>query len=544
MPGTPVEYTRPMKGGVRIQAQGGAWRLLSVQEAVVEASQNLDRGDPESALRLLEQVVKREPHLPAVRYLIGVAQVRQKSYELGISNLQKAVQADAGNVDYLVSLGNALMAERPRDAIPCLSRAAELGSLNPGVYADLAVLLFNVANFEEALRICDLGITICGPHPRIVWNRGVVLEALSRIEESLECLQAAHAQLGEDVNLIGNIGKLLRDLGRLEESRSYLERAVALAPGSSEAHRNLGLTLLLAGDYGDGFRENEWRWGTRNFAGRRPDFPQPAWDGRDLEGRRILLYAEQRAGDVIQFVRYVDFARARNGRVILWVPQSLVRLMAGLPGCEISAQQDELPEFDVHCALLSLPHLAETVLGRIPPPASFVVPPEMKRKWRELLGRLGGQRPGKRAGIVWAGSGAHPNDRNRSFACRLFEPLLDIPDVQWFSRQVGPAGTQLAEPGIQGRIVDLAPDLTDYAETAAAISQLDLVISADTSVAHLAGSLGAPVWMLTPFAPDWRWLLEREDSPWYPSMRLFRQKIADDWGSVFDSVAVALRRPA
>jgi hypothetical protein len=153
-----------------------------------------------------------------------------------------------------------------------------------------------------------------------------------------------------------------------------------------------------------------------------------------------------------------------------------------------------------------------------------------------------GQKTGTRIGIAWAGAPAHRNDRNRSFACFLLAPLLEIPRLQWFSLQVGPAVAQLAEPGIQGKINDLAPRLTDYAETAAAISQLDLVITADTSVAHLAGSLGTPVWMLTPFAPDWRWLLGREDSPWYPGMRLFRQRVAGDWPGVMHDVAAALRQ--
>lgn len=526
------------EGVMRIEQQTRTSRQRSVEEAVALASQHLDRGDTQAALELLEKIAKCAPDLPAVRYLLGLAQLRQKSYDLAIFNLQKAVRADDHNINYLIALGEALSAQRPLEAIAHLARAVELGSDNPAAYTNLSGLLLSTHQAGDALRVCDLGAAACGPYPNLMWNRGIALESLSRYEESLGSLQLADALLPQDYRLIYNIGNVLRSMGRLAESRAYLDRAVALSPDSSIAHYNLGLSLLLAGEYHDGFRENEWRWGIPHFAEHRPDFPQPAWDGQELQGRRILLLSEQGAGDIIQFIRYAGFAQGRGGRVILSVPQPLVRLMHWLGNWEISAKEATPPDFDVFCPLQSLPHLAATELDSIPSPATFTVPSDIKRKWSELLG----EKIGKRVGVVWAGSESHSNDRNRSLACRLFEPLLEIPQVEWFSLQVGPSTAQLAELGIQGRIRDLAPELTDYAETAAAISQLDLVITVDTSVAHLAGSLGTPVWMLTPFAPDWRWLLDRDDSPWYPSMRLFRQKAPGDWENVISSVAAALRQ--
>ncbi|MGD1073611.1 MAG: tetratricopeptide repeat protein [Bryobacteraceae bacterium] len=526
-----------MRTAVRVKERSGAWRQLSLGEVIAEASLHLERGDNDRALNLLEKAAQHAPRVPVVRYLLGVAQVRHKRYRDARSNFERAVEADEGNSDYQVALGVALMEQRPLDAIQHLSRAVELGSKKPEAYSKLATLFADSQKPEEALRICDLGLAAHRAHPGILASRGVALTALGRSEEALECLQKVEALLPQDHWTMIVMAGILLDLGRLPEARTCMERACALEPDSAEAHFNLGLTLLLAGDYLEGFREYEWRWRMRKLA-ERAVLPQPAWDGSELEGRRILLLTEQGAGDTIQFVRYVNFVRARGGRAILPTPAPLVRLMGWLEGVEVAPLDLPLPPFEVQCHLLSLPRLAATDKDSVPPPAEFVVPPKMKQKWSGILG----ERTGIRVGIVWAGTAAHKNDRNRSIACRQFAPLTEIPLVQWFSLQVGPAVAQLAEPGTQGKIRDLAPELTDYAETAAAISQLDVVITVDTSVAHLAGSLGAPVWVLIPFAPDWRWLLERDDSPWYPGMRLFRQQVAGDWESVMNSVANALRQ--
>ncbi len=527
-----------MKGVVRVKERNGAWRQISTGEAVAEASRHLQQGDDERALMLLEKAVNYAPGVPVVRYLLGMAQFRQKLHAPAISNLEKAVGGDSRNVDYLLSLGEALMTERPLEAISYLTRAVELGSRHPNAYGKLAGLLVDELKIEDALQVCDAGLAVCGAHAVILGSRGLALDSLARYPEALECLRQVEALVPPNHTTMISLAGVLLHLGRLAESQSYLERALALQPDSADVHYNLGLTLLTAGNIREGFREYEGRWGIRQLGKRAAKFSQPAWDGRELDGRPILLHAEQGAGDTIQFVRYVDFVRARGGRVMLLAPAALTRLLSWLGNCEVVAANDTRPAFDVHCPLLSLPRLAETDQDTIPAPAQFAIPSEMKQKWSELLGR----KTGIRIGITWAGAPAHRNDRNRSLALRLFAPLLEVPQVEWFSLQVGPTVGQLTEPGLQGKVRDLAPLLTDYAETAAAISQLDLVITADTSVAHLAGTLGTPVWMLTPFAPDWRWLLDREDSPWYPSMRLFRQKVAGDWPGVVQEVAAALRQ--
>jgi len=324
----------------------------------------------------------------------------------------------------------------------------------------------------------------------------------------LERLKQEHGGPPRNYRDLLGPGIIFRDLGRVAESELYLRRACALEPERAEAHYNLALTLLLAGEYREGFREYEWRRRTKQFAERLPHYASPVWDGSELEGRRILIHAAQGDGDVIQFSRYMSFVRERGGSPILHVPASLVRLMSWLPDCGIVAALDSAPPaFDVQCPMLSLALLAGTDLDCVPPPAQFAVPADLQRKWNVLLG----EKTAPRVGID------------------LLAPIRDVAGLHLFSLRAGLAGVR-----------DLSPELSDYAETAAAISQLDLIVTVDSAVAHLAGSLGIPVWMLIPFAPDWRWLLERADSPWYPGMRLFRQTTRGDWDGVVNSVTAAL----
>ena len=261
------------------------------------------------------------------------------------------------------------------------------------------------------------------------------------------------------------------------------------------------------------------------------------WDGSALDGKTILVYPEQGVGDTIQFARYLPLVEALGGRVIFEVPKTLDRLFKGSRFAEISVAAEKTPPpFDCHAPLLDLPRLLNTTLQTIPVCDSYLeTPPELREVWADRIG------PGEniRVGIVWAGNPKHANDRNRSIEGALFRPLTEISGVSTYSLQVGRDGESTKIIG--DRATDIAPFLTDFAETAAAMRNLDLIVTADTSVAHLAGTLGTPVWTLLPYIPDWRWLLEREDSPWYPSMRLFRQSAIGDWAGVFENVEKALR---
>jgi hypothetical protein len=325
-----------------------------------------------------------------------------------------------------------------------------------------------------------------------------------------------------------NLGTALTALGRPELGLGSYRRAIALAPDDADAHVNAAYNLLLLGRLDEGFRLQEWRWRTRRFAGQLRGFAQPHWRGEALAGRTVLLHAEQGLGDTIQFSRFATLVAARGGAAILEVQQPLARLFAGrLPGVRVLAEGETLPAFDLHCPLLSLPLAFGTDLASIPPPTALAVG----------SGPVAHAQP--RVGLAWSGNAWHAKDRDRSIPLENLLPLLGCgaslfglqPEVRAADRAVLVAAPQ---------IVDFGRGFADFADTAAAILSLDLVVSVDTSVAHLAATLGKPTWLLLPFAPDWRWMLGRVDSPWYPSMRLFRQPAAGDWASVVARVRAEL----
>ena len=319
---------------------------------------------------------------------------------------------------------------------------------------------------------------------------------------------------------------MLTDVGELREAIAYHRRAVALAPDNLEVHRALALALLAAGDFEEGWREYDWR--------QRRRYPQPAWDGGPLAGRSILVYQEDGLGDTLQFARYVPLVAASGGRVILECAAPLARLLQRLAGVErVVVAGDPLPAFDTHAALMSLPACVGTTRDTIPRAVPYLAAdPRLVESWRARLGRA----DALSVGLVWRGNPCHPNDSNRSMRRADLAPLGRVPGVHLYGLQVGPAGAS-----VDG---NLGPQLNNFDDTAAVVSVLDLVITVDTSVAHLAGALGRPVWVLLSSPHDWRWHLEHETSPWYPSMRLYRQERPGDWGPVVERVAVELARLA
>jgi hypothetical protein len=325
-----------------------------------------------------------------------------------------------------------------------------------------------------------------------------------------------------------NLGVAVGRQDRYADAVACYGRALALKPDYAQAHFNRAHALLLTGELDEGWQEYEWRFAVARYD---RGFDQPLWSGEPLAGRSILLHAEQGFGDTLQFVRYVPAVAERGGRVVLEVPKQLVPLARTVAGTsEVVATGDPLPTFDCHCPLLSLPRAFKTNLATIPDSVPYLsVSAEASAAWAERIAPASGLR----VGIVWAGTTVGAID------LRLLQPLWEVPGISWFSLQVGDQSGDISLlDGV--KIADLSLWLTDFAETAAAVCQLDLVISVDTSVAHLAGALGRPVWITLPCWPDWRWQIERADSPWYPTARLFRQKKAGDWSCVVREVAAAL----
>ncbi len=360
---------------------------------------------------------------------------------------------------------------------------------------------------------------------------GAVLGEQGRPEEAAACFRRVIALRPDDAGAQYNLGKALKEQGQLDPAIACYRAAIALRPDYPDAHENLALALLARGDMPAGWEEYEWRWKTARGCRLRRNLAQPQWRGEAAEGRTLLIHAEQGFGDTLQFCRYAAMAAARGLRVILEVQRPLLRLLGNLAGVDrVIARGEALPEFDLHCPMLSLPLAFGTTLASIPAPGAYLhADAAQTAAWRARLIATGVQGP--RIGLAWAGNAALPTDRRRSLAPARLAPLVALPGLHFVSLQKdGPAA-----PGAF-RLTDFTQELGDFADTAALVANLDLVISVDTATAHLAAALGRPVWLLDRFDPDWRWLRGRRDSPWYPTLRLYRQPRPGDWDPVVAEV--------
>ncbi len=396
-------------------------------------------------------------------------------------------------------------------------------------------VLSGEGRFGDAVQLCR---RIVADDPGCVSGWVLLGAALLRLGDpdgSREASARAVALDGQVALAHCNLGAAHAERLELADALACYERALAIDPDHALTHTNRALAWLLQGDYARGFPEYEWRWRLSDVFRRPVPHPELQWHGEDLRGGTLLLYAEQGSGDVLQMIRFVPEVRARGVRCVVHCGQPLARLLRhSALADEISINDEiDLPAFDRHASLMSVPALLGTSIERIPAQVPYVRPDNrVLERWRARL-------PGGsilRVGLCWRGNAHHRRDAQRSIHPALLGVLAGMPGVRWVSLQKGHG----AATDLPFETLDLSPLLHDFADTAAAILQLDLVITVDTSVAHLAGALGRPVWVLLPFAPDWRWLLDRHDSPWYPTARLFRQPARGDWVHVIAQVGEAL----
>jgi tetratricopeptide (TPR) repeat protein len=456
-----------------------------------------------------------------------------------------------------------LRAGRAAEAAELLASAAAALPGHEGARVNLVRALLAAEAPQRALEAADAALAALPHHAELHFARGTALNALGQPRAARESLQRAvaldpshapsHLNLGNacadlddldaaechiraalhrDPTLVeahASLGFVLTSRGCLAEGIAACDAAIALRPGFVQAHWNLATAALLAGDFARGFAEYEWRKRHDQFRHDFVDLPGPVWTGDDPAGRTILVHAEQGLGDTIQFARYLKLIAEHGGRPVLACERPLLPLLATLPGVRVVAKDATLPRYDAWIDQMSLPHAFAARPDTIPSAAGYLVAdPARVAQWRA---RLPG---GRKLGLAWGGNPAHSNDRRRSLPPAAVSRLLALGGSSVVNLQVGPRAGKAG-------LTDFSPLLTDYAETAALVANLDLVVTVDTSVAHVAGALGVPCWVLLPFAPDWRWALWRDDTPWYDSLRLFRQPRPGDWDGAIDAVAAALR---
>jgi Flp pilus assembly protein TadD len=489
------------------------------------------------------------PDDPEANYNLGVVLHLQSQLPEAASAFRRAI---ALKPDYAEALCNLAAVLQELDdfstADELLRRAIALNPGLPEAHSNLGGNLWRQGDLSAALESCRRAIALNPSLPEAHTNLAHILADRGDQAGALDSYDHALALKADALPLeavAGNPKPWKRgDLLKAFESESAsvrYEQALKSKTNSFEIIHYVGLAHLLRGDFTTGWQNYECRWHTRNLRGAVRNFPQPLWRGEPLEGARILLHAEQGMGDTMQFARYVPLVAARHATVILEVQPELLTLFAGMEGAsQVIGRGDSLPEFAWHSPLLSLPRAFGTELATIPLNIPYLQSnPSVVRAWSQHL-----QGDGLRVGLVWSGNPLHVRDPQRSLPLDLLRTLLAVNRTTFYSLQKGSAASQLLALPSEANLIDLGPQLKDFADTAAAIGNLDLVISVDTAVAHLTGALGKPVWVLLTHAPDWRWLLDRDDSPWYPTVRLFRQPAPGDWCSVIDRVANELQQLA
>jgi tetratricopeptide (TPR) repeat protein len=472
----------------------------------------------------------------------GVVLHRQGKFQEARTHYETVLRHAPRNFDALHLLG--VIAAQTQDNTRALELFDQALKVNPGsadAWSNRGIALKNLNRFSQALESLEKALALKPDFADAHNNRGIVLQELRRFDASLSSYDQALKLKPDFAEAVFNRGRVLSELRRFDEAINHYDRALALRPGYPDARFNKSIALLREGFYEAAWSLHESRWDVEHAGFKKRECAAPLWLGREpLDGKSILLRTEQGMGDNIQFCRYAKLLHEQGARVLLETPKPLMSLLAGLAGVDELVEIGTAPAaIDYHCPLLSLPLALNTTLATIPAPCAYIgADPSKSKAWKARLGPA--TKP--RVGLVWSGNTLHKNDANRSLSLQLL--LSHLPsECEYFSlqKEVRPFDRQALHEGNLGHYGD---ELHDFSDTAALCAQLDVVLSVDTSVAHLAGAMGQPTWLLLPFLPDWRWLLDRDDSPWYPTVQLFRQSESRRWEPVLARVASNLQRLA
>jgi len=489
-------------------------------------------GQMGDALRLISAATKINPRAPdALVNLANVLHALKRDAD-ALDCLDKALAISPGDLHALQNRGSALLAlNRPQEALNSFEQVVQREPRNGQALLNRGVALATLNRHVEALADFDAALRAAPGQPDVLFNRGNALMQLDRQPEAIAAFDRVLAAIPTHARAWNNRGRALEALNRHEEAVASFGKAIALQKDYADAHFNQALALLTVGDLKRGFTQYEWRWQRSGMSDARRGYGRPLWLGEfPLGHKTILLHAEQGLGDTLQFVRYAPLLARAGARVVLEVQPELKALLSRLDGvASCHARGETLPAFDLHCPLGSLPLAFKTEPATIPADIPYLrADGERVAKWRPAIEAL----PGKRVALTWAGHIRHANDRNRSIDLAQLEPLLALDGISFVSIQRELREKDAALLARYPNVSHLGGELADMADTAAVTALVDLMIAVDTSVVHLAGAMGRPLWVMLPFAPDWRWTISSEHSPWYPQARLLRQPAAGDWQSV------------
>jgi tetratricopeptide (TPR) repeat protein len=511
-----------------------------------EAHRNLgsvlrQQGKFDEAVASCRRALELQPDYAPAYNTLGIALQAQKRYAEAQAQLEQAVRLAPEMVDAHFNLGNVLRQQGKYEQ--AVTHCREVQRLDPDFadgYANLGAVFHDQLRFDEAREQLEQALRLDPRSVEVRANLSLVLQGLGRLDEALARSREALAIDPGSAPALASLASGLQEAADYAAAEASFQRTLELDPGSATAHFGLALCRLTTGDFRRGWTEYQWRWEANNINPQ--TFTQPMWNGEPLDGRTILLRHEQGDGDTLQFVRYAPLVKRLGATVLLHCRRSLAALLTTCQGVDsVHVTGDPTPKFDYHVPLLSLPGIFQTELDTIPAQVPYIWPPE------ELVGRWRGELPAGgplKVGIVWRGSPMHRRDRRRSIPLEHFAPLASIDGVQLYSLQVGGGNDELRTFSAADRVIDLAGRIESFQDTAAIMRNLDLVVSCDSAPIHLAGALGVNVWAALPFSADWRWLSGREDSPWYPTLRLFRQTALGDWSAVFAALIERLRRLA
>jgi len=513
---------------------------MTLDDLFQQAVASHTAGNFPEAERFYRQVLVSVPNHPGALHHLGLLAHQVGQNDVALKLIQRSIAMLPTSAAYS-NLGEVYrLSGHFEEAVAAYRQAIALEPTAAPPWSNLGLALRQLRQFEQSESACRRALELDPNYAGAYQNLCNVLGDRGKPDEAIAAGQRAAELDGGNATVWADLGAAYIEANDLAPAALAFERAIQIDPNNAAGHHNLAQALLLQGEFERGWREYEWRWRCPEFPSPPRNFPQKQWDGSPLDGRTLLIHAEQGLGDTMMFARYLPIVAQRGGRVLFEVQKELRELLKNFPGTDqVIARGQVIPAVDLQCPLLSLPIAMGTQVQTIPVDVPYIqADPKRVAQWDQ---RLAPQRNGLRVGIVWAGRPTHTNDHNRS--CRLvdFAPLAAIEGITFYSLQIGPAASQAANPPAGMQLIDLGAELQDYSDTAAVVSQLDLVISVDTSVVHLTGAMGRPVWVLLPLNCDWRWIKGRDDSPWYPMMRLFRQTAPNSWPEVFERVAGELR---